>query len=189
MTKAEKAKLLKTVDIILIHNGENSDTIAPHCTVEETDRYDLTEIAQYHISYDNDMYIDQNKYKRKTISIPVWMEAKEYIENYVKWKYVWGMDEKVPYMPERYQRFLCEYKSSMAYSLSQLIKVKNPRSKFKISILEQVIDYINTPKKERQYNFPLSDRQYQAIRKPNYEWENISTGLYRSRNRFGVAVA
>lgn len=187
MTKTEKANLLKTVTIVLIRNGQNAGTLAPHCTKEETHKYDLSETAQYCISYDNDMIIDQDKYELRDISIPVWMDAKEYVQDYITWKYVWAMDKTVPYMPESHQRFLTEYQTSMAYSLSQIIKVKKPRSKFKISILEQVLNYIETPKEERKYNFPLSDRQYQYIRKPNWEWESISNSVYYSRT-FGVAV-
>ena len=190
-----------THDVLFVEDGENWGTVSPVCGVfsmegnivtgDDGKTYDLSKTCFRCYAYDNDMQVEVPLYNLRKISLPSFLTVKQWRWQTVEWKYLWGAGVDATW-PEQYQRALMRLSPDMVYALAPLIKTHLSgkfRSNFRASLAKQVVEWIETPAEDRKYDRPLSDRQMSYIARPDWEWQRVSSSLYRQRNMFGVQTA
>jgi len=100
-----------------------------------------------------------------------WITKEEYIKFYVDYLYFTGyywetLKKKTLDTHEirgLWMLHLSDEISALSEKrLSNILKTKNPRSDFKISLIQQIKEWLATPKAMRKYKSPLSYRQLEA---------------------------
>ena len=185
-------------DVLFVEDGENWGTVSPVCGVfsvegntvvgDNGNTYDLSEKCFRCVSYDNDMQVEIPLYEIRKVHLPAFLSVKEWRWQTVEWKYLWGAGVDASW-PEQYQRALKTLSPAVVYSLAPLIKTHLTgkfRSNFRASLAQQVVKWIETPSEERKFDRPLSDRQMDTVARPHWEWDRVSSSLYRKRHMFGV---
>jgi len=181
------------------HNGEYSGT-APSlfaqvaevtedtATTVDGREYDLTATRQCCWHHDDFRLVTVDRFKVAEIVLPRWLSFDEYQRNTVDWKYTWGMGVD-PSWPESWQRGLQHVSAKRRYSVAKLLRVKRFRSSFRRSLRDQIVAWLETPASQRQYDSPLSWKQWDCLtRYDRFEAERWEASLYRDRGTLAAGV-
>lgn len=175
---------MKAVDVVLKQTGENQGTLDVVAVLDGFDG-DFDATVSVCISFDNNMLVKTKLYTKSVIRIPEWMDPKEFIRDSVKWGFAWnrGLD---PVLPESWQRKLINLDGSLQVAVSKLLKTKSFRSKFRESLRDQLVAWLDG---KSDYERPFSPRQADAL-VSTYDVrgaKQADTDAYRSkRYKFGI---
>ena len=173
----------KKYQIVFKHIGSNQTTPRdPFCLLSDFSG-NLAEKKHVFISHDFDMRTETDMFEGKEVYLPTWLEPTEWIQNFVKWRFNWGLG--VPHdIEEEVQRACLELDTTEKYWVSKLLKVKKFRSEFRKSLFDQFISWAKTPKADRPYSSPFSGRQWESLIRDRYSADRLSESIYRNSQRF-----
>ena len=102
-------------------------------------------------------------------------------ENTSKWKFTWGMGCEKSW-PEAWQRGLTEMGEAARLATIKLLATKKFRSGFRQSMRDRIVSWFETTREERQFQSPLSPRQWECVidAYTAREAKQISSELYRA---------
>ena len=154
-----------------------------------TGQVDLSETGTFCASSDWDMLVTGNLYEVRSVSLPDWLSPTEWLRDYVAWKYVWGAGVDMSW-PESWQRGLASLHFGNRYAACTILKVKKFRSEFRAKMRDQIVQWLETPADKRQYQSPLSSRQWECIQPYNRrEIKYAEERLYRDRSEMGKELS
>lgn len=145
-----------THNIVFAHTGENAPTPRdPHCLLEDFSG-NLHAAATRCMSWDNNMQVEIDLYEVREVALPEWLSPREWLEDHIKWGYAWnrGVD---PNWSESWQRGLLKLSPGLQVACCKLLKTKNFRSRFRQSLRDQLVQWLENP--APKYARPFSDRQ------------------------------
>jgi hypothetical protein len=146
----------------------------------------LAETGSFCWHSDDWRLVTANLYAVSDVELPVWLDASEWLEGNIAWKYVFGYckDGIKTTIDPKFLRYLKEndIASSTKLALIRLMETKNFKSDFRKAMKDQVVSFLETPADSRKYRFPLSPRQVECIMPPyaNLEARRIDSQLYRN---------
>lgn len=163
---------MKSIQIIYKRNGENVGTIVPFCPVN--DSINLEEEKAYCIHWDNDMLVTAKVYEVRTIIIPDWMTAKDYCDNWIEYKYTYGLGADETWNAQWIKK-LCILEGAKRYAAIKLLKTKKFRSSYRENICRGLIEWLNGQREigENGLVIPVSEYDYR-------EYKYIANQLYYS---------
>lgn len=165
--------------------GENSTTpmepVAPW-----RGQADLTAMVTCCVSSDFDMLVSVPAHEVRAVELPSWLSAAEWCANSVAWKYVWGAGVD-PTWPEAWQRGLARLSFVERHAAAALLRVKNFRSEFRLSLRNQLVTWLEAPVAERRRS-PLSERQWECLVRSPWAAKGLEEALYRNRSWQGRPV-
>jgi hypothetical protein len=153
----------------------------------------LDETVVQCVSWDNDMLVQATRYEVRPVTLPEWLSLEEWLRSNISWSYLWA-DARTMELPENFQRALLNFSGGLREAMVALLSTKNFRSNFRKSLRDQLVNWIETPVEDRQYNMPFSRRQIESLVSQREEWtaKNRSNRLYyahRYQEAAGLPVA
>jgi hypothetical protein len=172
---------MKTHQILCRHTGEISYTAKDPVAIF-TGQVDLEETTTCILSSDDFRLVSTKLWEVRSVELPDWLSPEEWIGSTVQWKYTWGFGVDTSW-PESWQRGLKNLCTTMRLACVKLLKVKNFRSKFRESLRDQLVTWLETAPESRQFDDPFSRRQWDALLtdRNNREAKQLSEYLYRCR--------
>lgn len=187
---------MKKVQILTTHYGENATTPhSPAGPVVKIDgnfvtyidwqknevAVDMTTTRKVCVAYDNDMLIETNQYGLAEVELPTWLEPTEWVARITEFKWLWGFGGKE--FPESWQRDMIGFSSAEKYVFCKLLNQQSFRSEFRKSLRDQVVAWLQTPREERKWGRPLSQKQFRSLFTiyDQREAERIDKRLYSNR--------
>jgi hypothetical protein len=188
--KAIKVSTLVSHRILFTQRGENASTPQDPTDLYVPGMVDLTEKISCCISYDNDMLVQIEKYSVRDVSLPVWLDPKEWLRNTTTWRWVWGFCEDLEW-PENWQRGIQKLSSSQKLACVKLLRTKTFKSEFRANICTQLKTWFNTPETERKYENPFSLKQWDCLIDGHIalEAKQIDSRLYYDKRNLGCLVS
>lgn len=159
--------LLKTHKIVYANLGCNVYTSPQPIKLYDPEIHTSEFLEQEYpfcISNDNDMLVMDKKYSLIDVTLPTWLSPEDFIHNHVRWQYLWGDHRVNALWPENCQRFLLRQKNSVTIDIYVNV-LRAVRSKFMLSLKDQLLNWLNTPEEDRKYDQPLSNRQLESLYK------------------------
>jgi len=166
----------RTARILYEHLGEVSYTEkSPRAVVKEGDEavVDLEEKKRCIFSHDDWRTVEVNRWEIRDVVLPEWLSAEEWLRDPIGWQYLWidvslvyaidDLDEAKVLLPEAWQRGLKDLPEEWRRESLKLLKVKRFRSRFRESLRDQLVEWLETPEGERRYELPFSPRQWEAL--------------------------
>jgi hypothetical protein len=152
---------MKTHQIVFINNGENVGTVAPFCSLDKFTG-DLQTKVNLCLSYDNDMLVQIDLYSVVDITLPEWLSVDEWTNDNIAYGYMWnrGVD---PSWPESWQKGLLTLPGVTQIACVKLLNTKKFRSSFRLSLRNQLVDWLETAEEDRLYDKPFSVRQIEKL--------------------------
>lgn len=172
---------MKKYRIVFAHYGEISYTAkTPSCLLDDfTD--DINKEISCCLSSDDLRLVPVKKYEVREVTLPDFLDANKWIKNHVYWKYAWGTCAGLIDEPENIQLFFYSIRdTALRLAIWKLYKTVKFRSDFRKSLKDRLIEWINAPVDNRQYDFPFSHRQIDCLidRYTAIEAKRISESLY-----------
>lgn len=152
---------------------------------------DLTKTGTFCVSFDNDMLVTELLYSVSWVALPHWLSFAEFLGNETAWKWTWGFGVDAEW-PESWQRGLNNPRIKGANLLAcvTLLKTQNFRSDFRQSMRDRLVEWLETPAENRQYDSPFSPRQFECLL-GKFDWltaKRLDENLYRARGACGLPV-
>lgn len=147
----------------------------PYCLLENFPETENIEEMLYDLAWDSDTAPGQGTDKKRFIVIEE--ELPVYIKSFEEYKAQWiniryfgkfinsrklvHRNLTVENYRTLFEMFLDGLKEQL-YIIQKTLQVKKPRSQFKLSLINQIMNWLETPKEDRKYKAPLSWRQLQV---------------------------
>jgi len=151
---------VRTVDVVYefvgLHDTQNA--VRPVCLLADF-RGDLSETRVGCRSYDDNGPATYPRWQVRQITIPTWLSIDEWARHD---RAYCGMMPRDLELPEQLVRLLVTLDLPRRRALRQLMTACL-RSEYKISLRAQVQRWLDTPATERQYDSPLSPRQWWSL--------------------------
>jgi len=183
---------MKEWPILFERLGENSDT-PPDPVDVWRGQVDLDEEGTYCLSYDDNRPVRVKRYEVRLVTLPDWLDPKEWIRDSVTWKWVWGSGAEAEW-PEAWQRGLANMGEVARYACIQLLKTYKAgrfRSDFRRSLAEHLVEWLETPVTERKHGSPFSRRQWECLYNAHVRRRanQVSSQLYWDRHPVGKLLS
>jgi len=155
---------------------------------------DLEEIVYQCASSDNDMLVSNKRYEVRTVTLPEWLSLEEWLRTNISWAFLWN-DARIIELPEEFQRGLMKMSGDgLREACVTLLATKNFRSGFRLSLRNQLVEWLVTPEDKRAYRTPFSPRQIEKLvtARDGFNGKNRATRTYyavRYNERTGLPVA
>lgn len=181
---------MKTVDVLFEATGELATTPYSPVAVWEG-QVDLDETRSALANSDMWMPVSIKRYKVLAVTLPDWLDVKEYLADEIGWNYAWRAYGVDPSWSEAWQRGLKSMRAMHGeagiYAATKLLS-KNLRSEFRKSLRGQLVEWLETSADERTHSSPFSRRQWDALvdKWTAREARDRSESVYRNSGEWGV---
>lgn len=159
---------MKTYECVYTRaNNENADSaFSLLCLLSEFDG-DLSATMRCCRNWDDNGLVEVSKFKVITVCLPDWLPFAEYKKNQFGWELVflvlkYRVKFDIDSTPYEKAKLLFDCPAFAKPGLSTLLFGK-VRGDFSISLQNQIETWLQTSAAERKYQFPLSNRQLQAL--------------------------
>ncbi len=155
--------MLETIKILFEHLGEYSYTAKLPRRPYIEDEVNLSEQTRHTILGSDDFRpCPVNRWAVKEIELPEWLPAEEWCKKHLSWQYAWGEGLPQDYDETRARQVAYFFHDAQRRAVIHLL-TKKLRSKFRLSLKDQLEDWLDTPQEHRKYSSPFSTRQWIAL--------------------------
>lgn len=154
--------------ILCEFNGEVSTTPSAPMAVW-TGQVDLTEQKTFILSNDDWRQVGGPRYEVREVELPYWLGAREWVINYVYWRYTWAAGVETSW-PESWQRGLMELAHERRLACVKLLTTREFRSGFRLSLRMQLVAWLEDRQRAKvfsgkppQYESPFSRNQWEKL--------------------------